>query len=312
MLLSIFVSFFFAATIYAQNDGIFTQIVGWTKPKDLPNPRNVGYYVYIPQNVAPHPPILVVLHWCHGDADHAFMYRSTYAAAADQHKFIIIYPDSPNTADKCWDVSSKESLTHNGGGDAQGIVSMVQEALDYWKGDQDRVFVTGTSSGAMMTNVLLGSYPDVFAAGSAEAGVPFGCFAGDGFDVWNSDCAEGKIVKNGTKWAEIVKNAFPGYTGYRPKLQTFHGLQDNVINPQNLEEQVKQWTSVLGVGTTPTEVTNDTPLKGWTRSRYGSKFEAYAAQGVTHDIPTHADVVLDWFDLKCNSTATACWSRKSG
>ena len=33
------------------------------------------------------------------------------------------------------------------------------------------------SSGGMMTNVLLGDYPDVFKAGAAFAGVPFACFA---------------------------------------------------------------------------------------------------------------------------------------
>ena len=33
--------------------------------------------------------------------------------------------------------------------------------------DRGRVFATGLSSGAMMTNVLLGDYPDVFKAGAA-------------------------------------------------------------------------------------------------------------------------------------------------
>ncbi len=49
------------------------------------------------------------------------------------------------------------------------------------------------SSGAMMTNILLGAYPDVFAAGTAFDGVTLGCFAApDGsFDYWSSDCATG-------------------------------------------------------------------------------------------------------------------------
>ena len=45
----------------------------------------------------------------------------------------------------------------------------------------------------MMTNVMLGWYPDVFKAGAAFAGVPFACFSGS--NSWNSDCAAGKIVK---------------------------------------------------------------------------------------------------------------------
>jgi acetylxylan esterase len=138
-----------------------------------PNPRNVSMYIYVPANLPQNPPILVSPHWCHGTAQQVFEYRS-WASAGDKYGFITIYPDSPNKADQCWDVSSKESLTHDGGGDALGIISMIRWTLEKYDGDKDRVFVSGTSSGAMMTNVLIGSYPDVFAAGSAWAGVPFG------------------------------------------------------------------------------------------------------------------------------------------
>lgn len=274
-----------------------------------PNPRNVSMYIYVPANLPPNPPILVSPHWCHGTAQQVFEYRS-WAAQGDKYGFITIYPNTSNLADQCWDVSSKESLTHNGGGDALGIASMVRWTLKKYRADKDRVFVTGTSSGAMMTNVLIGSYPDLFTAGSAWAGVAFGCFAGPGFDVWSEACANGKIIKNGTEWASLVKNAYPGYKGFRPKFQTFHGSADNIIYPQNLKEQIKQWTSVFGVSETPTEVTENTPLAGWTRSRYGKKFEAYEAAGVDHNIPNQDDVVIDFFDLRCRGPR--CYSRRSG
>lgn len=292
------------------------------------NPRNVGMYIYVPANLAPNPPILVSPHWCSGTAQNVFEWRS-WASAGDKYGFITIYPNTSN-ADRCWDVSSKESLTHNGGGDALGIVSMVRWALEKYNGDKDRVFVSGTSSGAMMvslkildlprsssnlneqTNVLLGSYPDVFAAGSAWAGVPFACFAGNGFDVWNDACAKGEIIKTGDEWAQLVKHAYPGYTGFRPKLQTLHGSVDNVLYPQNFKEQIKQWTSVFGVSDTPSSTTKDTPLTGWTRYRYGEKFEAYEAAGVDHNIPNQDDLVIDYFDLRCQkSNTTSCYSRSS-
>ena len=241
-----------------------TQITGYFGP----NPRNVSFYIYVPKTLQAKPPVLVVPHWCHGSAQAAFNGRP-YASLGDENGFISIYPDSPNQADKCWDVSSNASLTHNGGGDALGIISMVKWTLEKYHGDQDRVFVTGTSSGAMMTNVLVGSYPDVFAAGSAWAGVPFGCFAGDGYGVWSDACATGKIVKNGSDWAALVKNAYPGYTGYRPKLQVLHGTADEILSPQNLAEEIKQWTSVFGVSSTPRETDANTPLTGWTRYGYG-------------------------------------------
>jgi acetylxylan esterase len=297
---------FLAATVSAQLTSKLTQISDFG-----PNPRNVSMYIYVPANLPPNPPILVSPHWCHGTAQQVFEYRS-WASAGDKYGFITIYPDSPNRVDQCWDVSSKESLTHDGGGDALGIVSMVRWTLNKYHGDKDRVFVSGTSSGAMMTNVLIGSYPDVFAAGSAWAGVAFGCFAGDGFDVWNDACATGKSIKTGPEWAAMVKSAYPGYSGFRPKLQTLHGTLDNVLYPQNLKEQIKQWTSVLGVSETPTSTTKDTPLSGWTRYRYSDKFEAYEAAGVDHNIPNQDNMMIDYFDLRCQkSNTTSCYSRTS-
>jgi acetylxylan esterase len=44
---------------------------------------------------------------------------------ANTYGYIVIYPDSPNTSDKCWDVSSAQPLSHNGGGDAQDIVVLM-------------------------------------------------------------------------------------------------------------------------------------------------------------------------------------------
>ncbi|KAH7413698.1 Alpha/Beta hydrolase protein [Phaeosphaeria sp. MPI-PUGE-AT-0046c] len=295
----------FAGAASAQLTSRLTQITNFG-----PNPRNVSMYIYVPANLAPSPPILVSPHWCHGTAQNVFEWRS-WASAGDKYGFITIYPNTSN-ADQCWDVSSKESLTHNGGGDALGIVSMVRWALEKYNGDKDRVFVSGTSSGAMMTNVLLGSYPDVFAAGSAWAGVPFACFAGNGFDVWNDACAKGEIIKTGAEWAKYVENAYPGYKGFRPKLQTLHGSVDNVLYPQNFKEQIKQWTSVFGVSDTPSSTTKNTPLTGWTRFRYGDKLEAYEATGVDHNIPNQDDLVIDYFDLRCQkSNSTSCYSRSS-
>jgi acetylxylan esterase len=306
-MLSVFTATLLVACVSAQQlSSSLTQIRDFGS-----NPRNVSMYIYVPKILPSNPPVLVVPHWCHGTAQDAFKGRP-YASLGDQYGFISIYPDSPNKADQCWDVSSNASLTHNGGGDALGIVSMVRWTLEKYGGDKNRVFVTGTSSGAMMTQVLLGSYPDVFAAGSAWAGVPFGCFAGDGYGLWSDACATGKIIKNGTEWAAMVQKAYPGYTGYRPKVQVLHGTVDTVLNPQNLKEEIKQWTSVLKLSEMPTGTTNDTPLKGWTRRRFGASFEAYEAAGVDHNIPNQADTVMDFFDLRCNNTSgRACFSRVS-
>ncbi|KAL3417942.1 Acetylxylan esterase A [Phlyctema vagabunda] len=271
-----------------------------------PNPTNVTFFIYVPAKLQSQPPILVNPHWCHGSAQAAFA-GTQLATLADTYGYIMIFPDSPNTVDKCWDVSSTQTLTHDGGGDSQGIASMVKWTLAKYHGDARRVFSMGTSSGAMMTNVLLGSYPDLFAAGSAWAGVAFGCFAGDGFDVWNSDCAEGRVIKTGAEWKTIVDAAYPGYTGFRPKMQVAHGTVDTILYPQNFQEEIKEWTAVLGLPSTPVTTFDYTPASNWTTYIYGDSFQAISAAGVDHNIPTNETVVLDWFDLTCSGTG--CYSR---
>jgi len=85
------------------------------------NPTNVGFYLYVPDRLQARPPVLVNPHWCHGSAQATFS-GTRFARLADTHGFLVIYPDSPHTDDKCWDVSSPETLTHAAGGDSLGIV----------------------------------------------------------------------------------------------------------------------------------------------------------------------------------------------
>ncbi|KAF4916385.1 Acetylxylan esterase A [Colletotrichum viniferum] len=275
-----------------------------------PNPTNVSFYLYVPDSLIPSAPLLVFPHWCHGTAQDAFT-NKPWRSLADTLGFVTIYPSTPWTADYCWDVSSPQTLSHDGGGDSLGIVNMVRWTLANYDVDPGRVFALGTSSGAMMTNVLVGAYPDVFAAGAAFAGVPFGCYAADGYDVWSDDCASGRITHTGEEWAEIVRAAYPGYEGPRPKMQVLHGDVDNVLNVTNFYEEIKMWTTVLGVSETPTEVVEDDPVANWTKSVYGTRglFESFLAHGVDHNIPDQPDEVIRFFDLDC--VGEGCFSRKS-
>lgn len=116
---------------------------------------------------------------------------------------------------------------------------MVKYAVDKYGGDKDRVFVTGSSSGAMMTNVLAGAYPDVFKAASAYSGVPDGCFSvagasATGDPAWNSQCAQGQLTKTAQQWGDLVRSYYPGYSGSRPRMlmyvympSTIHQIHDD-------------------------------------------------------------------------------------
>lgn len=113
------------------------------------NTSKTKMYIYVPSKLAASPPVIVAIHYCTGTAQ-GYYNGSPYAQLADQKGFIVIYPESPYSG-TCWDVSSKSALSHNGGGDSNSIANMVTYALDQYKGDASKVFVTGSSSGAMMT-----------------------------------------------------------------------------------------------------------------------------------------------------------------
>ena len=109
----------------------------------------------------------------------SYFRQNKFGTLADQKGYIVIYPSGSNMTDgKCWDVGTKASLTNGGGGDTLSIVSMVKYTLEKYKGDPKKVFVTGSSSGAMMTMTICAVYPEVFAGGAAYSGLPSGCLAG--------------------------------------------------------------------------------------------------------------------------------------
>lgn len=113
------------------------------------NPSGIKMFIYVPANVQQKPPIVLVLHACAWTAG-AFFGTTKYGQLADQHGYVLIYGQTP-TDGACWDVSSSQTLSRNGGGDSTGLANMVKYALQHYNGDPSKVFVTGESSGAMMT-----------------------------------------------------------------------------------------------------------------------------------------------------------------
>jgi acetylxylan esterase len=121
------------------------------------NPTNVKLSLYVPSTLATKPAIILALHECGGSGDKYFG-ETQYASLADTHGFIVLFPSAPGPGTTCWDVHSTGTLTHNSGGDSLGLANFVRYALSTYNGDAGKVFATGTSSGAMMTNVLAGIY----------------------------------------------------------------------------------------------------------------------------------------------------------
>ncbi|WP_328347937.1 extracellular catalytic domain type 1 short-chain-length polyhydroxyalkanoate depolymerase [Micromonospora sp. NBC_00421] len=252
------------------------------------NPTNLNMYLYAPSTLAARPALLLLVHYCGGSASGIFNGNGhDYVTAADRYGYLIVVPEATRSGN-CFDVSTPAALTRNGGGDSTGIMSMVAYARQRYPVDPARIVVSGFSSGAMMTNVLAAQYPDVFTAASAFSGVPAGCFATTDGSLWNSRCSGGNVIKTAQQWGDQARAMYPGYSGRYPRMQLWHGATDTTLAYPNFGEEIKQWTNLHGLSTTPT--LTDRPQSSWTRTRYGgtgpqAPVEGISIAGVGHQLP---------------------------
>ncbi|RIW44404.1 esterase [Micromonospora endophytica] len=268
------------------------------------NPGNMRMHIYAPDNRPANPAIVVAMHGCSGSGP-GFYSGSEFARLADQFGFLVIYPTATQQAGfgNCFDVWSAAAKRRDGGSDPVSIMSMVNYAQRQYAGDLNRVFATGSSSGGMMTQALMALYPDVYKAGAAFMGVPVNCFANAAdFPPTNSQCVNGRMDRTPQQWGDAVRQAYPGYSGPRPRVQLWHGTADNLIPFQLLQESVEQWTNVAGLSQTPTST--DTPQANWNRRRFADstgavRVEAYSIQGAGHSLPSSgmARAAIDFFGL---------------
>jgi acetylxylan esterase len=277
----------------ASSQAALTTVTNWGN-----NPTGLTMAISVPATVAQKPAIVLALHPCGGSGSQYYN-MANYDSYAARRGFITIYPSSTRDFN-CWDVATQATLTHGGGGDSNGLVNMVNYVIERYGADPTKVYATGSSSGCMMTNVLLAAYPDVFAAGSCYSGVAANCLAGSpGSSPISADpkCANGQNIKTGDQWAQLVKAMYPGYTGAYPRMQTLHGTADTLVTYPNLGEQLKEWSTLLGVQFS-SNVTN-TPQSGYTKMVYGdgTKLVGYSAAGVGHTVPVNRDLDMAWFGL---------------
>ena len=271
-------------------------------------PSYVNMYIFLPTTMATKPPIVVGVHHCQGTASSTHSEMASLETISDKNGFIMIYPEA--TGENCWDAGSIRSLKHGGGGDTGAVVQMVKYTLSKYSGDAGRVYTVGGSSGGIMTEALLGVYPDVFMAGVSLMGVPCGCWASSYNDVtgtgstaqWSGPCAGGTVTHTGAQWGDLVRSYFPGYTGHRPRLQHWHGTADTTLNYKNMAEDIKEWTNLLGLSETPTGTEQNTPSSGTTHQYWKSScgytvYETFSMSGVGHAVPFNGSTVATYFGL---------------
>jgi poly(hydroxyalkanoate) depolymerase family esterase len=139
------------------------------------NPGQLRMFEYLPDGLRSSAPLVVVMHGCTQDAA-TFANETGWIQLADRFGFALALPQQTqaNNFNSCfrWFDSNHNRRDE---GEALSIKQMVDKMKSTHGIDPRRVFVTGLSAGGAMTSVMLATYPDVFAGGGIDAGLPYGC-----------------------------------------------------------------------------------------------------------------------------------------
>ena len=246
--------------------GALVQVTSFGSP-----PGARALFPYTPANLPASAPLVVALHGCTQTANDYFTH-SGWAELADRYGFAVVFPQtsSANNSLSCFGWYLPGDSTR-GNGEAASVTSMVDYSKAHLSIDASRVFVTGLSAGGGMTADLLADYPDVFAGGGIDSGLPAQCATSQ---TQATNCQQNNQNLTPAQWAAKVRNSFPSWTGPWPRVAIWHGTQDFVVYPINATELRDQWTAVHGVGQTP--VTTTTLTGGTTETTYGTGTPAVA------------------------------------
>lgn len=240
------------------------------------NPGNLLMYKYVPASMPASAPVVVLLHGCTQSAA-SYDDEPGWVKFANQHKFYLVFAQqqSGNNFNKCFNWFQLGDISR-GQGEALSIKQMVDKMKATHSVDGSRVYVSGLSAGGAMTAVMLATYPDVFAGGAVNAGLPYKCATSSGAAF---SCMSPGVNKTATDWGNLARSGFSGYTGRKPLVAIFHGSTDATVKAMNMTELMEQWTNYHGLSQTPSS--SDT-VKGYARKNYGGKVMTVSITNMGH------------------------------
>jgi poly(hydroxyalkanoate) depolymerase family esterase len=271
------------------------------------NPGNLLMFEWIPADLPPNAPVVVVLHGCFANAA-LYDDETGWTKLAERWKVALVFPEQTSTNDdtNCFRFWNPQDIVR-GQGEALSIKQMVDWMLVNRATDPRRVFIMGHSGGGLFTSVMLATYPDVFSAGAIVAGGPYRC--GDeaavavGVDgtkspVRGGECVDGSVDKTAAEWGDLARSGHPGYDGPKPRVSLWQGTADTMVSPRNLNELVEQWTNYHGIDQTPDVV--DT-VKSYPHTVYADStgrplVESYELTGQSHGWPYDPGTGVDQCD----------------
>lgn len=244
------------------------------------NPGEIRAYKYVPENMPANAPLVLALHACSQTA--ADYRRAGWEALADRLKFYVVYPEqqTANNGLRCFNWAGEFGNPLNltrGEGENQSTKQIIDKMMADHSIDPRRIFAMGHSGGAAQVNLLLATWPDLFAGGGSIAGIPYNCTT---TFTQVATCLSPGINRSAMEWGDRARAGHSGFSGPYPKLTIWHGNNDTTVATMNLTEQLEQWTNVHGIDMIA-DATNT--VDGATKKEYRNAAGATLVE--TYEIP---------------------------
>jgi len=246
-----------------------------------PNPGGLGMRTYIPADLPAGAPLVVVLHGCTQGAE-AHAASAGWLTLADRCGFAVLAPEqsAANNPNRCFNWFEPQD-TVRGKGEAASIHAMIQYCLHRHGLDRGRVFVTGLSAGGAMANVMLATYPEVFAGGAVVAGLPYGVAHGVQQAM--------SLMRGGQRTpvralGDAIDGAAPRPAAL-PRIVVWHGDVDWTVTHANGEDVAHQWAAAHGVEASDSEALSGGVRRTWRSGAGEAVVELNLIRGLGHGTP---------------------------
>jgi poly(hydroxyalkanoate) depolymerase family esterase len=253
------------------------------------NPGNLSAKLFVPAEPVPSAALVVVLHGCTQTAA-GYDACAGWSPLGEEFGFYVLLPQQnrTNNANLCFSWFSKRDIARDEG-EAMSIRQMIAEVTAKHPIDSKRVFITGLSAGGAMANVMMATYPEIFAGGSIIAGLPYGVASSvpEAFDRMR-----GHGLSDKNRLRTDLLDA-PGKAARWPPVSLWHGAADRTVACANSEAIVEQWMAVHAVEELPDKVETNgrITMKTWLDRSGQPAIILRIISGMDHGTPV--DALLD-------------------
>jgi poly(3-hydroxybutyrate) depolymerase len=149
--------------------------------------------------------------------------------------------------------------------------------------DPSKVFITGLSAGGAMANVMLASYPELFAGGAIIGGLAYGMASGVGQAF---ERMQGRNPPSARQLRSALTAGSPS-GGSWPRISVWHGTHDQTVKPINAEQIAGQWGGAHETAEMPNKVEtiNGHIRKVWLDKSGKEAIEVHMVKGMMHGVP---------------------------